>query len=116
MPEEQITNLGRLKNISAWGCVLEEVVDTDHEVEYYCKYVNELFVRGYTEEHIQEMRQIAWETAGWFNYEMMNWDWCGLDEKDMKLGLEDRYSKGVITSEEYSFIKKQIEKYKKAPN
>ena len=115
MPEKQIVKLGRLNNISAWECVLEEVVDTDHEIEYYCKFVNELYARGYTEDHIREMRKIAWETAGWFNYEMMAWDWCGLDEKDMKLGLEDKYSKRVITSEEYRCINKTIEKYRNAP-
>ncbi len=107
--------LPKLPELSSWECVLEEVIDTDHEPEYYTRFVNELFYRGYSKHDIQKMRLIAWETAGWLNYEMMVWDWCYLSESDMHKGLEARFKKEDISKEKYEEFNKLIELYKRAP-
>ncbi len=78
--------------------------------------MNELINRGYSSEDIMNMRIIAWETAGWLNYEMMVWDWCNLNEKDMLDGLKDRFDKKNISKTKFEQLKQQIEHYKSWPN
>ena len=39
----------------------------------------------------------AWETVGWLNYDKMLWEWCSLDEKDVKLALDWQLREGRIT-------------------
>lgn len=115
LSETDKASLPKLPKLSSWECVLEEVLDTDHEPTYYTRFVNELYCRGYTKNDINKMRVIAWETAGWMNYEMMAWDWCHLSESDMYTGLKDRYRKGDIDEKKYEEIKRLIEYYKSAP-
>lgn len=107
--------LPSLPEISSWECILEEVIDTDHDPEYYVKFVNALLERGYTRNDIDEMRLIAWETAGWFNFEMMAWDWCHLSESDMILGLKNRLKDGDIDRSRYDELKAKIDHFRQAP-
>ena len=116
MTSEQRVALPRLPKLSSWECVLEEVIDTDHEPVYYARFGNELLNRGYTRTDIQAMRMVAWATAGWFNFEMMAWDWCGLSEEDMLTGLEHRRDSGDISDRQYSEFKASIDRYKNKPN
>ena len=100
--------------MSSWECILEEVLDTELEPEYYLRVINELIVfRGYSKEDILNMRIIAWETGGWLNFEMMVWDWCNLDEQDMIKGLNDRFEKKDISRARFDELNRQIEHYKK---
>jgi hypothetical protein len=115
LPDEERARLPKLPQMSSWECVLEEVLDTDHGPEHYTRFVNELLNRGYSKPDIQKMRVVAWETAGWLNFEMMVWDWCHLSESDMIKGLEDRLSKGDISNEKYDELKELMEFYKEAP-
>ena len=104
--------LPKLPKLSPWECVLEEVLDTDHEPEYYVRFANELLSRGYSRSEICEMRGVAWETAGWLNFEMMAWEWCHLDESDMLLGLENRFRSGDIDRKKYRELRSKIEHYR----
>lgn len=113
---ERRAALPSLPKSSSWECILEEVVDTDHEPEYYARFANELLKRGYSRDDIREMRLVAWETAGWFNFEMMAWDWCGLSESDMQLGLENRFKSKDIDRVRYDRLKSLIDHYRKPPN
>ncbi len=116
LSDSEKAKLPKLPKLSSWECVLEEVLDTDHEPEGYLRFVNELINRGYSSEDIMNMRIIAWETAGWLNYEMMVWDWCNLNEKDMLDGLKDRFDKKNISKTKFEQLKQQIEHYKSWPN
>ena len=113
-PEDQAA-LPSLPKLTSWECVLEEVLDTDHDPEYYARFAKELLERGYTRYDIQEMRMVAWETAGWFNFEMMAWEWCILSESDMHLGLDDRLRKEDVDREKHDQLKAKIEHYREAP-
>lgn len=116
MSKEDRDAVPSIPKISSWECVLEEVVDTDHEPEYYARFAKALLERGYTRADIDEMRLIAWETAGWFNFEMMAWDWCHLSESDMILGLDNRLESGNITNAYSDGLRAKIDKYRSAPN
>ncbi len=111
MSAETRSALTTLPERSAWECVLEEVIDADHEPEYYLQFVNELLNRGYEPSDIRQMRMIVWETAGWFNFEMMAWDWCNLDRDDMLIGLENRLDTGDISDARFLELSMLIEKY-----
>ncbi|MEO0795376.1 MAG: hypothetical protein AAFX93_09450 [Verrucomicrobiota bacterium] len=114
-PQQQ-ASIEPLPNLDSWECILEEVLDTDHEPPYYGRHIKELLARGYQREDIQEMRMIAWETAGWYNFEMMAWDWCHLSESDMLIGLEDRRKQGNIDQTRYDQLRAKIEHYRKPPS
>jgi hypothetical protein len=106
-------NTARWEKFSPWALVCEEVLDTDHSADWYDGIVAELHRRGFTPEKIDAMRRFAWETAGWLNYDKMLWDWCSLDEKDIKFALDWQLRDGVITRRQYdeklSYIDKAIE-------
>jgi hypothetical protein len=89
-----------LPKMTTWGLICEEIVDTEHRPEHYERCVAELRRRGFTDEKIHEMRDFAWRTAGWFNFEKMVWDWCALDEDDIRKALEWQEKDGEITPEE----------------
>lgn len=73
--------------------VCEEVIDTDHDPEGYDAVYAELIKRGFDHNEIDDMRRLAWRTAGWMNYDMMLWDWVSLDENDIRDAIEIRYGK-----------------------
>jgi hypothetical protein len=58
--------------------------------------VAELFRRHISLSDLEEMRVFAWETAGWLNFEKMVWDWCHLDEEDIKQAIEWQVKDGEI--------------------
>jgi hypothetical protein len=69
--------------MTTWEIVCEEMVDTQHPRIYFERAREELRKRGITDAEFTEMRRFAWLTAGWLNFEMMLWDWCGLDQQDI---------------------------------
>ena len=78
---------------SCWGLICEEVIDTDHDPEEYDAVYSELIRRGFDCDEIDEMRRLAWRSAGWLNYDMMLWDWVSLNEDDIRTAIEMRYGK-----------------------
>lgn len=86
---------------SCWNVVCEEVIDTDHSVEEYDAIYGELVSRGFTADDIDEMRWLAWSTAGWLNYNMMHLEWCDLNEQDMREALDLKLKKRLIRKRSY---------------
>ena len=82
--------------MSTWALVCEEVVDTEYAQEHYEGVVAELLRRGISLPELEEMRVFAWETAGWFNFEKMVWDWCSLDEQDIQKAIQWQLDEGEI--------------------
>jgi hypothetical protein len=100
-----------LPRISTWGLVCEEIVDTEHRPEYYERCVAELRRRGLSDNTINEMRNCAWRTAGWFNFEKMVWDWCALDEDDIRIALEWQEDEGEITANQRMEMETYVNRY-----
>lgn len=89
---------------SNWQLICEEILDTEHSHIYYQKCYNELLNRGKSKEEIFEMRKFAWLTVGWLNYTKMLWEWCDLDENDIKKAINMQYNSSIINS----FTKKEL--------
>jgi hypothetical protein len=85
--------------LSSWSLICEELLDTEPFPGLLKQYYDELIRRGYSDDKIQEMRHFAWLTAGWLNYEKMLWDWCHIDESDIKKAIEWQHKDGLIDSE-----------------
>ncbi len=85
---------------SNWEIICEEILDTEHSHVYYQKCFDELLRRGKSEQEIFEMRRFAWQTAGWFNFPMMVWDWTSLDESDILRAIEWLYDYKQINQEQ----------------
>lgn len=98
---EAASSAGNFGSSSCWSLVCEEVIDTDHEPAVYDAVYAELIRRGFQPDEIDAMRRLAWKTAGWMNYDMMLWDWVGLDEGDMRRALEWQLEKRKIGKDEY---------------
>lgn len=94
-------NRAEWDKFSTWSLVCEEVLDTEHNADWYDDIIAELIRRGFTFDQIDSMRRFAWETAGWLNFDKMLWDWCHLDEKDIQRALDWQREDSVITPEEY---------------
>ena len=94
-------NKWTFESSSCWSVVCEEVIDTDHEPEGYDAVYAELIRRGFSATEIDEMRELAWRTAGWLNYDMMVWDWCGLNESDMRRALDLKLEKRLTRKKNY---------------
>ena len=88
------------ERFSTWAIVCEEVLDTTYPRAYFRQVQHELERRGISGEEYQAMRRFAWLTAGWLNFEKMLWDWCSLDEDDIRLAIEWQYTEGWISTEE----------------
>ena len=80
---KQHKEIERLPRLTTWSLICEEIVDTEYDQDYYERVVNELYCRGISDAELREMRIFAWKTAGWLNFEMMQWDWVSLDENDI---------------------------------
>ncbi len=87
-------------NFSNWEIVCQEILDTQFSHVYYQRCYEELRKRGKSEKEIFEMRKFAWQTAGWFNFPMMVWDWTHLDESDILKAIEWLYDYHQITQEQ----------------
>ena len=85
---------------STWSIVCEEVLDTQFPCVHFDRSYAELRRRGIADAELVEMRRFAWLTAGWLNYEMMLWDWCRLDEKDIYRAIEWQFADGWISGAE----------------
>ncbi|GEM_PF-2054936 len=90
-----------LASRSCWSLVCEEVIDTDHEASGYDAVYGELIRRQFLPGEIDAMPRLAWKTAGWMNYDMMLWDWTGLDEADMRTALEWQLQKRRISKAQH---------------
>ncbi|GAA5482199.1 hypothetical protein [Haloferula sargassicola] len=101
----------KLDGASCWSVVCEEVIDTDHNPEGYDAVYAELARRGFTGDEIDEMRRLAWSTAGWLNYDMMVWDWCHLDEHDMREALNLKLEKHLIRRKTYDEALSSIQRF-----
>jgi len=77
----------KLDHLSNWAIACEEVLDTEHSHVYLRRCYEELLRRGKTPDDIRAMREFAWLTAGWLNFPMMVWDWCSLDEGDIRIAI-----------------------------
>lgn len=84
-----------------WQLVCEEVLDTDFDPPVYDAIYAELLRRGYDDRAIDDLRRLAWETAGWMNYDLMLWDWVDLDESDMRAALDLQRERGLIGAIEH---------------
>jgi hypothetical protein len=82
--------------LSSWSLICEELLDAEPPPGLLKEYYDELIRRGYSNEIIQEMRHFAWLTVGWLNFEKMFWEWCHLDEWDMRIAIEWQYKDGLI--------------------
>ena len=101
-PEESLERDSRLTfaRLSNWEIVCQEILDTEHSHVYYQRCYDELLKRGKSEQEILEMRRFAWQTAGWFNFAMMVWDWISMDESDIRRAIEWLYDYNEITREQ----------------
>jgi hypothetical protein len=86
--------------MSNWAIVCEEVLDTQFPRAYHLRAFEELRTRGISDAEIEELRRFAWLTAGWMNFEKMLWDWCGLDEQDVRRAIEWQFRDGWIDQAE----------------
>ena len=96
---------------SSWSIICEEVLDTQFPTTYFERARQELLARGITDTEIEEMRRLAWLTAGWLNFECGVWDWCGMDEKDIIQAIETQYSERYISAEERDHRVEFVRKY-----
>ena len=100
---EQIARYGQtdFSKFSTWSIVCEEVLDTTFPCSYFECARRALRGRGIADDEYAELRRMAWLTAGWLNYEMMQWDWHHLDERDMTRAIERQFKEGWITRDEH---------------
>jgi hypothetical protein len=82
---------------SSWTLICEEVLDTEHNSDWYDGILAELTRRGFNSEQINRMRSFAWKTAGWYNYDMVLWEWCNMDEKDIRRAIDLQLERDIIT-------------------
>jgi len=102
-------NAANWPKFSTWQLVCEEILDTEHESHWLDDVVAELGRRGFTAAQIQAMRRFAWRTAGWLNYELMLWDWCNLDESDIRRALQRQLELGIVSAPEYEASLRLVE-------
>src|SRR5689334_14598767 len=88
-------NKAQWDKFSSWSLICEEILDTEHAPDWYDDIVAELGRRGFSVEQIDTMRRFAWETVGWLNYDKMLWEWCSLDEKDIRMALDWQLGEGL---------------------
>lgn len=94
-------NVAHWEEFSTWALVCEEILDTEDPDDWYDDVVAELLRRGFGFEQIDAMRRFAWETAGWLNYDRMLWEWCQLDEDDIRSALDLQLRERRITRTRY---------------
>lgn len=97
--------------IETWSIICEEMLDTQYPRVYFERAQEELRRRGISDSEIAEMRRFAWLTVGWLNFEMMVWEWVSLDEKDIRLAIDQQYSRKMISAEERDRKIEYIRKY-----
>ncbi|NJL88637.1 MAG: hypothetical protein HC916_01685 [Coleofasciculaceae cyanobacterium SM2_1_6] len=107
----QPQNKARWYKFSTWTLICEEILDTEQPDDWYDDIIAELDRRGFSAEQVDKMRYFAWQTAGWLNYDRMVWDWCNLDETDMKTALAWQLRDGLINQQQYEEGLFSIEHY-----
>jgi hypothetical protein len=85
--------------ISTCSLLCEDVLDTEPPPGLLTQYYHELLRRGFTDVEIQELRHFVWLTAGWLNFEKMLWEWCILDETDIRKAIDWQCEDGLIDSD-----------------
>lgn len=96
---------------STWAIVCEEVLDTQFSRAYFERAREEFHRRGIADDELTEMRRFAWLTAGWLNFDQGLWDWCHLDEKDIRRAIEMQHAGGFISDEERDRRMAYLERY-----
>jgi hypothetical protein len=94
-------NKAHWDKLSSWALICEEITDTEHAPDWYDDIVAELARRGFSLEQIDAMRRFAWTTAGWLNYDKMLWEWCRLDENDIRRALDWQLQDGIINRQQF---------------
>jgi len=87
---------------SSWALICEEVLDTEHDPDWYDDILAELTRRGFNFGQIDRMRAFAWQTAGWLNYDRMLWEWITLNEDDMRIAIDYQLKDGIISPTEHA--------------
>lgn len=100
-----------MPKMSTWSLVCEEVLDTEHGPAHYDRVVAEIFRRGISPDELEDMRIFAWKTAGWLNFDKTLWDWCLLDEDDIRFALDWMLRDGIITATQRSEYLNYLERY-----
>src|SRR5262249_8310773 len=100
--------------MTTWEIVCEEMVDTQHPRIYFERAREELRRRGISDAEFVEMRRFAWLTAGWLNFEMMLWDWCGLDEQDIYRAIDWQFRDGWISADQRNRRREYAKRYDRA--
>ncbi|WP_299412260.1 hypothetical protein [Acaryochloris sp. IP29b_bin.148] len=113
LANQSAPKLERLTQLSTWSLICEEIVDTEYNEQYYERVVNELLCRGLKLDEIQDMRLLAWETAGWLNFEMRLWEWVSLDETDIFRAIDWLRTKREISESEVLQLQQQVVHYQK---
>ncbi|WP_395738197.1 hypothetical protein [Prosthecobacter sp.] len=90
-------NQAHWEKFSTWTLICEEVLDTEHDADWYDDVLAELTRRGFSHEQINRMRIFAWQTAGWLNFDMMLWEWVSMDEKHIRRALDWQLEKRLIS-------------------
>ena len=98
-----------VNNQSCWSLICEEVLDTDLDSGHYDAIYAELRRREFSATEIDQMRILAWQSAGWLNYNLMLWEWCHLDESDMREALKIKRKKWLIRKKTFTEGMKAIE-------
>lgn len=95
-------NAAHWNKFTSWALICEEILDTEHASDWYDDILAELFRRGFSEDQINRMRAFAWQTAGWLNYDKALWEWCHLDEDDIRTALDLQFKDGIITNVQHA--------------
>ena len=95
-------NTAHWNKFTSWALICEEILDTEHNSDWYDDILAELTRRGFSHDQINRMRVFAWQTAGWLNFDKMLWDWCALDESDIRTALDWQLKDGIISSAQYA--------------
>lgn len=98
----QPRNKAHWDKFTSWALICEEVLDTEGAPDWYDDILAELTRRGFSHEQIDQMRGFAWQTAGWLNYDKMLWEWCSLDEDDIRTALDSQLEDGIISATQHA--------------
>ena len=98
----QPKNKAHWDKFTSWALICEEVLDTENAPDWYDDILAELTRRGFSHEQIDRMRGFAWQTAGWLNYDKMLWEWCSLDEDDIRTALDSQLEDGIISATQHA--------------
>lgn len=98
-------------SFGTWSLICEDMLDTEHPPEHYDRIVAELQRRRIEPDEMLRMLWFAWRTAGWLNFDRVLWEWCRLDEKEIRVALDLQLREGLISAEQHSESMSYVERY-----